>query len=93
VLEVANADGALRPGMSVGVELPIAGLAPTLQVPPTAVRDGRVWMPDAHGRPTPVPVEVGIVGNEMVEINGPGVAAGDVVVSDATAATCLVRAR
>jgi HlyD family secretion protein len=92
VLDVANADGALRPGFVATVEVPIVSLAPTLQVPPAAVRDGRVWLPDAYGRPMPVPIEVGVVSDDMVEISGPGVAAGEVVVSDAAPAACVVRA-
>ena len=93
ILDAANADGALRPGMSADVALPIEGAAPTLRVPATAVRNGSVWLPDANGRPTPIPIALGIVNNEMVEVKGPGVVAGAVVVSDDSPTTCLVSAR
>jgi HlyD family secretion protein len=93
ILDAANADAALRPGMSADVALPIEGAAPTLQVPAAAMRDGRLWLPDANGRPTPAPIEVGVANDAMVEVSGPGVVAGGVVVSDETPATCVVGAR
>ena len=73
--------------------MPIDGAAPTLQVPAAAARDGRVWLPDADGRPTPVPIDVGIVNDRMVEVSGPGVMAGAVVASDDAPAACVVGAR
>ncbi len=93
ILDATNPDGALRPGMSAGVALPIEGAAPTLQVPAAAARDGRVWLPDATGRPLPVPVEVGVVNSQTTEVSGPGVVAGAVVVSDDTPTTCVVSPR
>ena len=93
ILDAANADGALRPGMSADVALPIDGAPPALQVPAVAARDGGVWLPDANGRPTPVPIEVGIVNSEMVEVSGPGIVAGTVIVSDEVPTTCVVPPR
>jgi len=93
ILDASNADGALRPGMSAAVALPIEGAAAALQVPTAAARDGRVWLAAANGRPTPVPIELGVVNSEMVEISGPGIVAGAVVVSDDSPATCVVGAR
>ena len=93
ILDAANLDGALRPGMSADVALSIEGAAPTLPVPAVAARDGRIWLPDANGHPTPVAIEVGVVNSEMVEVSGPGVVAGGVVVSDEEPTTCVVGPR
>jgi HlyD family secretion protein len=94
VLEAPNADGALRPGMSAVVELAMATGRDTLSVPTRALSnkgEGPVaWLPDEGGRPTPIPVKVGVANPDFTEVEGPGIAAGGVVVSDGSPTTCMV---
>jgi RND family efflux transporter MFP subunit len=96
VLSVPNADGALAPGSSAIVELPVRTTRDALHVPVDAVVQGPdaasiVWLADEQGRAVASPVEVGVVDNESAEVQGPGLAAGRVIVTDAAPLGCLVR--
>jgi HlyD family secretion protein len=93
-LEVPNADGALQPGMTAVVELPMGTRADTLSIPTSALsRRGEsavAWLPDEHGQPAPVPVRIGVANAALTEIEGSGFAAGRLVVTDRSPSTCLV---
>ena len=96
LLDVPNADGALRPGWSALVELRVATSRQALHVPSDALRSepgagSVVWLTDDAGRPVASPVEVGVTDDALTEVQGPGVAAGRVVVTDAAPASCRVR--
>lgn len=62
-IELANADGRLRPGMTVAVDLDLPGQADVLQIPSEAViRTGKrdlVMLAGEHGRFQPVEVRLG----------------------------------
>jgi HlyD family secretion protein len=95
VLDVANSDGALRPGMSAVVDLPVVSGRDALAVPNRALAsaDGGTkvtLLSDGHGRPEAIPVGVGVANADLTEVLGPGIAAGRVVVTDASPSTCLV---
>lgn len=79
VLDGENADGALRPGMSATVEIPVAVLRDVLAVPLNAVhrRDGwtYVWRLGPEG-PEEVAVELGRFSAEAVELRS-GLQDGD----------------
>lgn len=85
-IALANADGALKPGMFGRVEIGAHG-APVLAVPSEAVvRTGRedyVFLARAGGRFEPRRVRVGAEQGEWSEILA-GIAAGDTVVSSAS---------
>jgi RND family efflux transporter MFP subunit len=96
VLRVPNADGALAPGSSAFVELPVRTARDALHVPADAVVQtpdaaSIVWLADGEGHAVASPVEVGVVDNEVAEVQGPGLAAGRVIVTDAAPLGCLVR--
>jgi HlyD family secretion protein len=93
-IDVANADGALQPGMSAVVELAMAAGRDTLSVPTRALvaREdaSEVWLPGERGVPVLVPVTVGVTNAELTEARGAGIAAGRAVVVDASPSTCRV---
>ena len=96
LLTVPNTDGALAPGTSALVELPVATFREAVHVPADALRSAPgaasiLWLPDDEGRPVAIPVEVGVTDDQLAEVQGPGVAAGRVVVTDASPTSCLVR--
>jgi HlyD family secretion protein len=96
VLSVPNADGALVPGSSAIVELPVRTTRDALHVPTDAVVQAPdaasiVWLADEQGHAVASPVEVGVLDNESAEVRGPGLAAGRVIVTDAAPLACLVR--
>ena len=94
VLDVANPDGALRPGMTANVrivtarkesvlQVPNAALRfrpPASDVPPTQGERGAVFRLSA-GRPEPVGVAVGLSDDLATEVAGDGISAGDRVVT------------
>jgi HlyD family secretion protein len=95
VLDVPNSDGALRPGMSAVVDLPVVTGRDALAVPNRALSSAHgettlALVSDDHGRPEAIPVGVGAANADLTEVIGPGVAAGRVVVTDASPSTCLV---
>jgi HlyD family secretion protein len=100
LLDVPNPDGLLRPGMSALVDIPMVSLSEALHVPAGALRsapdaagnsDGDVvWLAGDGGRPFATPVRVGVADGELAEVEGPGLASGRVVVTDASPTTCLV---
>ena len=95
-IDVANPDGALRPGMSAVVDLPVVTGRDALAVPNAALSslgDARLALVvDDHGRAEAVAVGVGVANADLTEVMGPGVAAGRVVVTDASPSTCRVTA-
>ena len=97
VIDVANPDGALRPGMSAQVDLPVVTGRDALAVPNAALSSGAetklALVSDDHGRAEAVAVGVGVANADLTEVMGPGVAAGRVVVTDASPSTCLVAPR
>jgi HlyD family secretion protein len=94
VLDAANADGALQPGMSAIVELAMATRQDTLSVPTGALfalgGSTVAWFPDDHGRPAPKAVTVGVANADVSEVESPGLAAGRLVVNDRSPTTCVV---
>jgi HlyD family secretion protein len=94
VLDVTNDDGALRPGMSAIVDLPVVAAGDTLTVPNHALStDGgaKIALVSAgEARPELVAVRVGVANADLTEVSGPGITAGRVVVADASPSTCLV---
>ncbi len=90
---VDNADLRLKPGMTANVTITTAERPDALRVPTSALRfrppadaaaprppDGpAVWTVDAAGRPTPVPVRVGVADDRFTEITA-GLAVGDRVI-------------
>jgi Cu(I)/Ag(I) efflux system membrane fusion protein len=85
-VEVANAAGALRPGMYATAELARGG-RPTISVPltavlPTGTKD-LVFVNRGDGRFVPREVQVGARGDSLVEIVQ-GIKAGDEVIASAT---------
>ncbi len=93
-IDVANPDGALRPGMSALVDLPVVTGRDALAVPNAALSSGAetklALVLDDHGRAEAVAVGVGVANADLTEVMGPGVAAGRVVVTDASPSTCRV---
>jgi HlyD family secretion protein len=103
-IDVANRDGALRPGMSAVVDLPVVTGRDALAVPNAALssppppenRDAanadikRALIADDHGRPETIAVKVGVANADLTEVMGAGVAAGRLVVTDASPSTCVV---
>ena len=95
-IDVANRDGALRPGMSAVVDLPVVTGRDALAVPNAALpsrSDGETKLalvPKDHGRPEAIAVAVGVANAELTEVMGPGIAAGRLVVTDASPSTCRV---
>jgi len=85
-VEVANADGALRPGMYAAAELATAGhravSVPLEAVLPTGTKD-IVFLNRGDGRFVPREVHVGERGDSLVEIVA-GLKPGDEVVASAT---------
>jgi HlyD family secretion protein len=94
VVDVANAEGALQPGMSATADLPMTTGRDALSVPVGAVSsrpDGFVvWLSDDSGRPVPTPVTVGVTSADLAEVGGPGIDAGRIVITDASPSTCTV---
>ena len=96
VIDVANRDGALRPGMSAVVDLPVVTGRDALAVPNAALpsrSDGETKLAlvaKDHGRPEAIAVAVGVANADLTEVMGPGIAAGRLVVTDASPSTCLV---
>jgi HlyD family secretion protein len=77
VLDVENADRALRAGMTATFALPMETAATAVRVPLAALapapphagaRDAVVWTVDAAGARTPVRVELGVVDERVAEI-------------------------
>jgi HlyD family secretion protein len=91
-LDVRNADGALRSGMSATAGLPLGGVADALLVPRAAVRDGAVWLADEAGRPRQVPVDLGPVNDVSAEVMGPGLGAGRLLIADPEPTLCVLPA-
>ena len=95
-IDVANRDGALRPGMSAVVDLPVVSGRDTLAVPNAALAsrsDGETKLAlvsKGHGPPEAIAVAVGVANDDLTEVMGPGIAAGRLVVTDASPSTCLV---
>lgn len=95
-IDVANSDGALRPGMSAVVDLPVVAGRDALAVPNAALlsrSDGDAKLAvisDGHGRPEAIAVKVGVANADLTEVMGPGIAAGRLVVTDGSPSTCLV---
>ena len=95
-IDVANRDGALRPGMSAVVDLPVVTGRDALAVPNAALpsrSDGETKLAlvsKDHGRPEAIAVAVGVANADLTEVMGPGIAAGRLVVTDASPSTCLV---
>jgi len=83
-VELANADGLLRPGMSAEVAV-TSGERHSLMLPEEAVLHSKgadvVWVATGHNRFRPVMVETGLEADGRVEIRS-GVKAGDVVVTE-----------
>ena len=96
-IDVANPDGALRPGMSAVVDLPVVTGRDALAVPNAALSSGGearlALVVDDHGRAEAVAVGVGVANADLTEVMGPGVAAGRVVVTDTSPSTCRVTPR
>jgi multidrug efflux pump subunit AcrA (membrane-fusion protein) len=96
-IDVANRDGALRPGMSAQVDLPVVTGRDALAVPNAALSSvggtKLALVSDDHGRAEAVAVGIGVANADLTEVMGPGVAAGRVVVTDASPSTCLVTPR
>jgi HlyD family secretion protein len=94
VLDVPNGDGALDPGMSAIAELTMTTGRETLLVPARALSShgegAAVWLPDEHGRPVAAPVTAGVANVDFVEVQGPAIDAGRVVVTDVSPSTCVV---
>jgi len=96
VVDVANRDGALRPGMSAVVDLPVVTGRDALAVPNAALpsrSDGATKLAlvsKGQGPPEAIAVAVGVVNDDLTEVMGPGIAAGRLVVTDASPSTCLV---
>jgi HlyD family secretion protein len=89
LLDVENRDGALRPGMSATIALPMETAANAVRVPVAALvpapphsgaRDAVVWVVDGHGVLTSVPVETGVVNDRIAEIRGGSLRPGATVV-------------
>jgi hypothetical protein len=80
--------------MTAVVELPMATRADTLSIPTSALssrgESAVAWLPDEHGHPAPVLVRVGVANAAFTEIEGSGVVAGRVVITDRAPSTCLV---
>jgi HlyD family secretion protein len=94
VLDVANADLALKPGMTASVRIVTRQVGHVLRVPDPALRyrpDGtgsgdaertrgaQVWVLDA-GRPRKVPGAIGLTDGTYAEITGGALRAGDAVI-------------
>lgn len=83
-VELANAEGLLRPGMSAEVAV-TSGERHSLTLPEGAVLHSKgaevVWLATGHNRFRPVMVETGLEEEDRVEIRS-GVKAGDVVVTE-----------
>ena len=96
-IDVANPDGDLRPGMTALVDLPVVTGPDALAVPNAALPSGGeprlALLVGDRGRAEAVAVGVGVANAELTEVMGPGVAAGRVVVTDASPSTCLVTPR
>jgi HlyD family secretion protein len=89
VLDVANAEGVLRPGMSATVAIPVESAPNVLRVPVAALvpaaphagaRDAVVWVLDEHGARAAVPVETGITNAQSAEIRAGSLRPGASVV-------------
>jgi len=94
VLDVPNPQGALQPGMSATVDLPVSTGRDALSVPAGALSsldDGdTVWLSDHAGHPVRTPVIVGATNADFAEVRGPGIDAGRIVITDASPSTCAV---
>jgi HlyD family secretion protein len=103
VLDVPNPDGTLQPGMSAVVDVPIVAGDDTLTVPSGALTsapggkggpgDGEgklLLVSDDRGRAEAIAVAIGVANEELTEVTGPGIAAGRIVLTDASPSTCLV---
>jgi HlyD family secretion protein len=92
VVDVANADLALKPGMTASIRIVSRQVGPVLRVPDQALRyrpatasdadrtrGAQVWVLDA-GRPRRVAVATGLDDGTYAEIKGGAVRSGDVVI-------------
>jgi HlyD family secretion protein len=88
-LHTPNDGGALIPGMSALVSLPMESPAGALHVPARAVarlpRPPVLMVVDQRGTLTTVPVRVGVTDDVSAEVEGAGIRAGDLVLADADA--------
>ncbi|HEX6734332.1 MAG TPA: efflux RND transporter periplasmic adaptor subunit [Azonexus sp.] len=85
-IELPNPQGKLKPAMYAEVEIPVAGAAPVVTVPVSAVIDSGsrqvVIVQLGEGRFAPRPVKLGQRGSEYVQVLD-GIREGEVVVSAA----------
>jgi multidrug efflux pump subunit AcrA (membrane-fusion protein) len=82
-LDVANADGALRPGLRAVVAFPMSSEPHALRVPVATitraadeVSRGTVTLLDGTGQLRVTPVEIGVSNGEVAEVRGAGLAPG-----------------
>lgn len=87
-MDVENAEGLLRPGMSASVAVPMESAADALRVPVAALapaaphgsdRTAVLWVLDATGKPAAVTVETGVMNDRFAEIRAGGLRQGDTV--------------
>ena len=98
LLTVPNADGALAPG-ATGASSSSRWRPPARRCTFPRTRSARpagaavdpLAPRRRRGARWPLPVEVGVTDDQLAEVQGPGVAAGRVVVTDASPTSCLVR--
>jgi len=85
-IELANPKGRLKPSMFAEVEIPVAGTAPVLTVPKSAVIDSGnrqvVIVQMGEGRFEPRPVKLGLRGGDFVQVQE-GIKEGEMVVTSA----------
>jgi HlyD family secretion protein len=94
VIDIDNADLALRPGMTATVTLVTASRENVLKVPRRALRfrpknsdttpsthlSGHLWIQNAKGEAEAVEIGVGLRDDEFVEVTGGGIEEGDIVI-------------
>lgn len=96
---VENEFGALAPGMAANVDLPVSGSRQALRVPMSAIRfadptagprsgAGTVWFAESNHSVRPVAIDVGSMDRSFVEVEGPGIAAGQPIIAEPSLATC-----
>ena len=82
-IEMAGADTLVKPGMTAAVNIVVTELTDVLRVPNRAVRlvnGQRVVFVLQDGRPTPIQIELGQSSDEMSEVAGGDLRAGDLVI-------------